>query len=115
MSPLAMLFLVFYGVFALATPVLVIALYVRYNKLQARVKAAEEESARLAAGLRYEIADLQRQVAAQKSAEDKALPAAPKAIACDRLCHWHPRVNAADTRIDWEPYRPAIPRPVRDR
>jgi hypothetical protein len=68
MPPLAQLFLVLYGLFAVATPVLVIALYVRHSKLQARVKAAEEESARLAAAMRHEIADLKKQVGAQKAA-----------------------------------------------
>jgi Predicted membrane protein (DUF2339) len=72
MSPLAQLFLILYGLFALATPILVIALYARYSKLQARVKAAEEESAKQAAALRREIAELKRQVAAQESATDKA-------------------------------------------
>jgi hypothetical protein len=72
MSPLAQLFLILYGLFALATPILVIALYARYSKLQARVKAAEEESVRLASALRNEIAELKRQVAAQKAASDKA-------------------------------------------
>jgi len=75
MSPLAQLFFVLYGLFALATPVLVIALYVRYNKLQARVKAAEEESARQATALRHEITDLKKQLAAQKAAGEKAPPA----------------------------------------
>ena len=75
MSPLAQLFLVLYGLFALATPILVVALYVRYNKLKARVTAAEEESARQVAALRHEVADLKRQVTAQKIASDKATPA----------------------------------------
>jgi hypothetical protein len=82
MSPMAQLFLVVYGLFALATPVLVIALYVRYSRLQARVKAAEEESARQAtqtAALRHEIADLKKQVTAQKT------PAADKAITQERV------------------------------
>jgi hypothetical protein len=70
--PLAQLFLIVYGLFAVATPILVIALYVRYSKLQARVKAAEEESARQATALRQEIAELRRQVAAQKAASEKA-------------------------------------------
>ncbi len=75
MSPLAQLFLVLVGLFALATPVLVIALYVRYYKLRARVKAAEEESAKQATALRHEIADLKRQVAPQKAVGDKVPPA----------------------------------------
>src|ERR1700740_1783556 len=75
MSPLALVFLVLYGLFALATQILVVALYVRYNKLKARVTAAEKESARQAAALRHEIADLKRQVAAQRAASDKAPPA----------------------------------------
>ena len=80
----AQLFLILYGIFALATPVLVIALYVRYSKLQARVKAAEEESAKQAAALRQEIAELKRQVVAQKAASDQAAserPLAEKAAA----------------------------------
>ena len=72
---MAQLLLVFYGLFALATPVLVIALYVRYNKLLARVKAAEEESASQATALRNEIADLRRHAAAQRVAGGKAPPA----------------------------------------
>ena len=75
MSPLAQLFLVFYVLFALATPVLVIALYVRYKKLLARVRAAEEESAKQAVSLRHEVADLRKQVSAQTAAWVKAPPA----------------------------------------
>src|SRR6266404_2829212 len=72
MSPLAQLFFILWGLLALASPILVIALYVRHNKLQARVKAAEEESAKQASALRQELAELKRQVAAQKTVVEKA-------------------------------------------
>ena len=72
MSPLAQLFFILWGLFALVSPILVIALYVRHNNLQARVKAAEEESAKQTFALRQELAELKRQVAAQKTAGEKA-------------------------------------------
>ena len=67
MSPVAPL-LILYGLFALATPILVIALYVRYSKLQGRLKCAEEETEKQVASLRRDIWDLKKQVAAQKAA-----------------------------------------------
>src|SRR6266404_2799342 len=72
MSPLAQLFFILWGLLALASPILVIALYVRHNKLQARVKAAEEESAKQASALSKELAELKRQVAAKKGVGEKA-------------------------------------------
>lgn len=75
MSPLAEFFLIGYGIFAVATPILVIALYARYRKLWARLQAAEEETAHQATVLRREIADLRKQVAAQTPAAEKAPPA----------------------------------------
>lgn len=68
-------FLIGYGILAVATPILVIALYVRYSQLRARVQAAEEETAHQAAVLRREIADLRKQVAAQTAAPVHAPPA----------------------------------------
>lgn len=70
--PLAQLFLILYGLFALATPVMVIALYLRYSKLHARVKAAEDESARQASALRQELAKLSRELAALRAASENA-------------------------------------------
>ncbi len=104
MSPLAQLFLVCYGLFALATPVLVIALYVRYTKLEARVKAAEDETIRQAAALRHEITDLRKQVAAQKSAApQEAIATSPRP----------PAVTVPEPSIPPKPAaHPFVPPPV---
>lgn len=58
-------FLVIYGLFVLATPILVVALYLRFNKLQTQLNRVEEESAKQTAELRQEIAELRKQVASK--------------------------------------------------
>jgi hypothetical protein len=70
---MAQAFLILYGLFALTTPVLVIALYVRYTKLQNRLKAAEEESERQIAAVRRDLWELKKQVA--EKAATSASPA----------------------------------------
>jgi len=67
-------FLILYALFALATPILVIVLYVRYSNLRLRLTRAEEETAKQAAALRHEIADLRKQVAALKAPVSPASP-----------------------------------------
>jgi len=66
-------FLIVYGLFVLATPILVVALYIRFSKLRAQLNNAEEENARQTAALKREIADLRKQVAAHPV----AMPPAP--------------------------------------
>lgn len=63
---MAQAFLILYGLFALATPVLVVTLYVRYSRLRAQVEAAKEENSRQTTALRREISDLRKEFAAQK-------------------------------------------------
>jgi F0F1-type ATP synthase membrane subunit b/b' len=75
---LPQLFLALYILFALATPALVIALYVRYSKLQRQIKQLEEDSAKQTASLTRELVELKRQVAAPRAAatEQPSTPAA---------------------------------------
>jgi hypothetical protein len=76
--PLPQLFLALYILFALATPVLVIALYVRYTKLQQRLKQLEDENARQAVTFTHELAELKRQAAAPRpAAPDKPISPEP--------------------------------------
>ena len=49
----------------LATPILVVALYIRFSKLRTQLNGVEEENAKQIAALRREIAELQKQIAAQ--------------------------------------------------
>jgi hypothetical protein len=64
MSPLVVPFLVFYALLTLAMPILVVALYVRCARLQARLMAAEEEAAKQMASVRRELLDLKKSIAA---------------------------------------------------
>jgi hypothetical protein len=72
-------FLIVYGLIVLGTPVLVVALYIRYSKLQSRVDLAEQEASRLASNLRFEVAELKKQlesVRAIKVTDEASHPAA---------------------------------------
>jgi predicted membrane protein DUF2339 len=75
--PLPQLFLVLYGLFALATPVLVVALYLRYAKLRKELRQLDERNASQSAALTREIVDLKRQVTALRVAPPSAEAAIP--------------------------------------
>lgn len=61
-------FLVVYGLFVLATPILVLALYIRFSTLRTQLNGVEEESAKQTAALRREITELRKQIAAKTAA-----------------------------------------------
>ena len=105
-------FLVLYALFALATPVLVVALYVRYSKLRGQVEAAKEEGARQTAALRSEISDLRKQVAAQKIALSPAATEQPRPAPL--AVHLAP-VETAKRETSPAPIPPAVaamPKPI---
>jgi Predicted membrane protein (DUF2339) len=91
-------FLVLYGLLVLAAPILVLALYIRFNKLQTRLNGIEEESAKHTAALRREIAELRKQIAVHTVAaapvhedrKDDAKAQEPIADAAKRDAAQHP-------------------------
>jgi hypothetical protein len=96
--------LVLYALFALATPILVIVLYIRYSSLRDRMKAAEEDIAKQAAALRHEIADLRKQLAALK------VPGTTAALGEEHRPAAAPSHSAPMEPVKTEP-RPFVPLP----
>jgi len=97
--PMGQALLIVYGLFLVATPIFVIALYVRYSKLRARVQAAEEEAAKQAASLRREISDLRKQIVTQKVTPGPVAPAVEE----------HPPAPAAIHSTPVEPVKREFP------
>ena len=100
-------FLILYALFALATPILVIVLYVRYSNLRLRLTRAEEETAKQAAALRHEIADLRKQLASLKAPVSSASPVdmrpAPATV------HETPTPPAEAAKPEAHPFIPPLP------
>ncbi len=103
MSPMAQAFLILYALFALATPILVIALYVRYSKLRAALKAAEEESARQIAAVRRDLWELKQQVASKPAVAPTHMPEMLPTPAVQRSTVAEPKTEPAPSAVPQPP------------
>src|SRR5262249_47591290 len=66
--------LVLYGIVLLATPVLLFFFYLQFDKFRKRIKEMEERNASQAAAFTREIAELKKQIAANRPAPPAERP-----------------------------------------